>query len=177
MKVVEILGDSVREDLNFVADKIKDLPEGKTVYFVFENLRDLVRLKEAPAFSRIEIDTENENRYKIFVKNVRESAVKGGNFSEKNQKNGKITKKLRKSRKNPEIYFILSKNLKNFNNIDYLFLVDLEKFEDVKKKAEEKLFLLTDREHETEKLKEIREKNYKNLKIIQLGLPESWVEF
>ena len=145
-KVVEILGDSVREDLNFVSSKIEVLPTGKTVYFVSENLRDIKLLKQAPLLSRIEIDVKNESRYKIIFP------------------------------KNLKLYFILSKNLEKFKDIDYLFLINLEKFEKVKKKAREKVFLLTARGEEPKKIAEIREELGEKLEIIQLGLPESWLE-
>ncbi|MBQ2638902.1 hypothetical protein IJF91_02455 [Candidatus Saccharibacteria bacterium] len=154
IKVVEILGDSVREDLNFVADKMKVLPNRKTVYFVRENLEAISKIKEAPAFSKIEIDVKNESRYKIYFRAPKAEKAE-----------------------NPEIYFILSKNLEKFKDIDYLFLLSLEKFEKARKSAREKVFLLTARGKESKKLEEIREELGESLEIIQLGLPENWLEF
>ena len=83
MKLTEILGDSIREDLNFIADRLKDLPKNKSVTFVGKNLETIKTLKESPSFSKIEIDIDNESRYKI----------------------------THPQYKNLKIYFILSKNL------------------------------------------------------------------
>ena len=146
MRILEILGDSIREDLNFVASKLGDLPSHKSVAFIGSSLNDITLLKQSPAFSKIEIDRENEARYKIHVKNF-------------------------------EIYFILSKNLEKFERFDYIFLIDLSVFNKAINLAREKVFLLTDRRYVSKELDEIRDENFKNLEIIQLGLPESWVEF
>lgn len=145
MELTEILGDSIREDLNFVASKLKDLPKNKSITFIGKNLETIKTLKESKPFSKIEID-KNENRYKI-------------------------------KNKNYKIYFILSKNLEKFKTLDYTFLIDFEKIETAKARTKEKVFLLTDRKNNSKELNKIRDENYKNLEIIQLGLPESWTDF
>ena len=144
MKITEILGDSLREDLNFISSKVKDLPKNKSVVFVGESLELIPKIKEAPAFSKIEVDVEDENRYKIYFQGA-------------------------------EIYFILSKNLTKFKNFDYIFLIDLNVLKKAKKMAKEKVFLLTSRKKQLKALEDIREEE--NPEIIQLGLPNSWIDF
>ena len=44
--ITEILGDSIRQDLNFIASKINDLPENSTLFFVGLKNDDLKLVKD-----------------------------------------------------------------------------------------------------------------------------------
>ena len=157
MTITEILGDSIQQDLNFVASKINDAPKNSTVVFIGQENVEVAKVRSVEKFSLAEIDVKNEKRYKFVIP----------------------------GRKDLKVFFT---NLKNFlldDDTDFLIILmmdekfdlDFRKFLEISKKVKEKIFLLTVTRKEPDLIKKIRMDFRKDLKLIQLGVPEKWIDF
>lgn len=148
--ITEILGDSIRQDLNFVASKINDLPINSTLIFVSLENDGLKLVRDQEKLSLTEIDLKNEKRYKFTIP----------------------------KREDLKIYFYNIKNLDE--EADFIIVLANEKDREIEFKklldfSKKKIFFLTVLNKEPNFIKEIREKNKKELELIQLSVPENWI--
>lgn len=164
MRIVEILGDSVREDLSFVSSKVADLDKNSSVLFLGEKISDIRKINRHVNLAKTQIYKPNENFIQIFFRDRKMFFT--------------TTQKFKKH--------LESGHLK-LNNFDFLILIDTVK--DVQalfSQALKKVFLLTVRGNESDFIKSMRDKYYREIdkdfenskyRIIQLGLPELWEGF
>lgn len=160
MKITEILGDSVREDLSFIASKMTDLDEDSSILFIGEKFSDIKKINSHERLSKTQIAKDDEKKIQIFYPD----------------------------RSDLKIFFMTNRDFKKLDeNFDYLIFLDSEKIDFVDfNKAHKKIFILSARRQESQFLKKLREEKLyvgffgrksKDYEIIQLGLPEMWDEF
>ena len=176
-KVMEILSGSAREALNFAVLKFVELPENTSILFLGRYSWDVNQVKackylKVETTSTISDDGSEDFEHKIvcparpdlkldFMTVHKSKGLQADYVFIVNCKAGDkgfpATKEIDKTEKFP------------FAEERRLFYVALTR-------AKKKVFLLTVRADISPFIEEIREKYYKKLKILQLGLPETWVD-
>ncbi len=157
--LIEVLGDSIRDDLNFVISKLPLLPINSTIFFIGRYNFDLRYLK---MIKDLQIDGESiyfPKRPDIKMHFLTAHRTKG---------------------LQADYIFILNclKGQQGFPAIKHPSNIDEERrlFYVALTRAKKRVFLLTVHNQESIFIKEIRTCWHRKLKLIQLGSPESWIE-
>lgn len=149
----EILGCSIQTDLNYIASRLRDAPEGAKIVFVGMEYTDIVDLKSADILSLVKIDVEDEKKYRIV---------------EPNRPDLDVTFTIVRHFSHEADYAIFLSSSKSFN-------IDYDRFLEIAKSVK-KVFLLTVLGEKPRIVEAIRENLGKKLEIIEISVPESWLE-